>query len=307
MENSLFRVQVNSGRKSGASHPIPLGELSIGTTLDSQFFIGCADMWHQLLRATASSDLRSASPSRDALPEQLMQVVLTYDLTGITLRVEQGFADVGQQRLLPGDSCSVTVPMVVRVGASELEFVAEDRPVDTSKLKRIYTGPLTSETRAYPENLVRRNNASRGGFKFPQWLDGKAANAGLTALAVAGLSLAILNKPSATPAPDTEFSQEIASENSSSIPQEITPEITPETTQADKSMVSDPPVVEVHNGRIYNERIVAIVSSNPAFLMTESGQRYNLGAVVDKGFRISQIDQNAIEFTRGSETQSHKF
>ena len=85
MANTLYRVRVNSGRKAGASHPVPLGELSIGTTLDSQFFIGCADMWHQLLRSTASADLRSASPSQDALPEQLMRAVLTHDIAGLTL------------------------------------------------------------------------------------------------------------------------------------------------------------------------------------------------------------------------------
>lgn len=287
IENSQFQIQVNSGRKVGASHPIPLGELSIGTTLDSQFFIGCADMWHQLLRANASADLRSASPSGDVAPEQMMRVVITHDLNGLSLRVEQGFAEVGQRRLLPGDSCVVQVSSVVRIGASELEVLTvEPRVQEDDARSHIHVGSLVAAQQNQNGGLKESRKPSRLGLRFPIWLNGRAANAGLTTVAVAVLSLAMLNKP-------TTVSPSLAS------PEPATDVL---IEQPEQSMR-----LAHHDGRIYEERIVAVVSSEPAFVMTESGQRYDIGAVVDRGFRISQIDKGAIEFTRGTETQSLQF
>jgi len=263
MENSHFRVRVNSGLKLGASHPIPLGELSIGTTLDSQFFIGCAEMWHQLLRTTASADLRSASASSDVAPEQMMRVVVTHDLNGLSLLVEQGFADIGQRRLLPGDSCVLKASTVVRMGASELEVLAEERTDTDAARSNTHIGSVTADRIQHQQTRVE-HKAAHIALKLPRWLYGWTANLGLTAIAVAVLSLAMLSKPTA-----------------------VAPAFAGPEPNA-QSLV-EPPVNQVyardltHDGHIHNERIVAVVSSEPAFLMTESGQRYDLGAVVDRG------------------------
>ena len=284
MGNPLYRVQVNAGRKSGASHPIPLGELSIGTTLDSQFFIGCADMWHQLLSATASADLRSASPSRDALPEQLMRVVVSHDLNGLSLLVEQGFAEVGQRRMLPGESCAIDADTIVQVGASELEFLVVERTHEDERHFHVQLGAShQAESGALTKWGRKRSKASLLGIRPPKWLmNGWAANAGLTAIAVSVLSFAMLTKP----ASEDSIAGFVEQEAAIGVP---------------------PPATLAHDGRIYNEQIVAIVSSEPAFVMTDSGRRYDLGAVVDGGFRISQINNSTIKFSLGAETQIHQF
>lgn len=329
MKNSNFRVLVHKGRKAGVSHPIPLGELSIGTTLDSQFFIGCADMWHQLLCETTSADHRSASPSRDALPEQLMRIVLTHELTGLSLRVEQGFAEVGHRRLLPGDSCTVKAATGIRMGATELEVQVVERSHDEADHSGIQVGSLTEAKTALNELPVGLSKHR----SFPQWMNSRAAIAGFTAVAVAVLSLAMLSKraPVASPIavgsdfspPEPEFDSEIAAEVDALVAEQaaeaqIVADIDAMVAEqavdagivadeADLKPLSAQKIIEAHDGHIFNERIVAVVSSEPAFLMTESGERYNLGAEVDNGFRISLIDANAIEFTRGAEIRSHKF
>ena len=322
IKNPHYQIQVTSGRKLGAKHPIPFGELSIGTTLDSQFFIGSTDMWHQLLSATASADLRSASPSRDALPEQLMRVVMTHNLNGLSLRVEKGFAEVGQKRLLPGERCQVVTPSLVRIGASELEIKSVDRPQDDTDRSHIQVGQLNVHQKQ-TEEFAEPSKASRIGMRLPKWMNGKAANAGLTLVAVAALSLAMLSKPAAIIAPLAGPDDSVNNEGNTPVIEDLAehPSKAAETVVAlapveqaqdeppateDQALIAEP-LNTAHDGLIYNERIVAVVSSEPQFLMTESGRRFNLGAEVDQGFRVSRIGKDSIEFTRGTVTQSHEF
>jgi len=120
----LYRVSILSGRKAGASYPVSMGEFSIGTTLDSDFFIGSADMWHQLLRRDSSVDLRSASAAKDVVAEQLMKVTIKRNLTGLLLRVDLGFVEIGNRRLLPGDGCAIVLNYPMRIGSTQFEIQA---------------------------------------------------------------------------------------------------------------------------------------------------------------------------------------
>ncbi len=238
---SLCEVQVLSGRKEGAAHALPLGTLSVGTTLEAEFFIGCADMWHRLLRADSSANLRSATPSVDALPEQLMQSVLTHTHSGIFLQVEIGFAEVGQKRLLPGDRCTVPLDTVVRIGSSRLII----------------------QSVAHRDELHSASIASNA-FKH-HWLNHKAVFTGITAAAVLALSASIFIKPPSITQTPLEQTAQIMDESE------------------------------------FSEKIVAVVNSHPAFFMTASGRRYDVGEVVDDGYKVMAIDGSNIELQRGSE------
>ncbi len=261
IDHSRYEIVVKSGRKSGASRPIPTGELSIGTTLDSEFFIGCVDTWHQLLRLDASADLRSASASGDALPEQLMRVTLTNDVEGLRLRVEQGFVEIGQQRLLPGDSGEVSASSVIKIGASEVMI----QPVRAAYNDNSFTSDQPFGRIDYTKPAL-----------LPNWIDSRVAMTVLTLVAVSVLSLGIVLKESPTKA---RLVKAHAVQSSTS----------------------------VHTGNIEDDRIVAVISSTPAFLMTENGSRYELGAVLEDGFTISQISADLVEFTRGAEIQTHVY
>ncbi len=280
MNSSSYQIYVNAGLKAGAYHSVPLGDISIGTTLDSQFFIGCAEMWHQLLRADASADLRSASASRDVLPERLMRVVLNHGNDGLTLRVEQGFAEVHEQRLLPGDSSAVQINTPIRIGATELEIRKEPSVQDAQAHGVPNRGSLSENTAL----------AGAAASSLPRWANSKVAMTGLTAVAVLGLSLAIILKAPPNQQDDDGVNASV----------EVVTGLSEGASRA-------PSPVAAHDGFIYNDRIVAIVTSEPAFLMTENGVRYDLGSVVDGGFTISQIAADSVEFTRGSQVQSHGF
>jgi len=236
----LYEVKVMTGRKAGATRSLPLGDLSIGTTLNAEFFIGCVDLWHQLLRADSSANSRSATASVDALPEQLMQSVLSHTTAGITLTVQTGFAEIDGRRLLPGGSGTVPLDTTVRIGSSELvvESVA-----------------YRSDSGGKPQTL----NPARY-----HWMNNKAVFTGITAMAVVGLSASVLFKPY-------------------------------------KKEASDLRVTETTEAVVFDERVVAVVSTSPAFLMTESGQRYDLGQRVHDGFKIVSIDGSNIELQRGNE------
>ena len=235
-----------SGRKAGATHPLPLGELTIGTTLDDEFFIGCVDMWHQLLLADASANSRSATASVDARPEQMVQATLIHTPTGMTLKVKAGFAEIGDKRLLPGDSAIVPLDMAVRLGSSRLEI----QPV---------------RPRGNVGSLQQKSNSAKY-----RWLDSKVAFTGITALAVAGLSATVLINPPAG-----------GMSNIASL----------ETTEA----------------IVFAERVVAVVSTSPEFLVTENGQRYEIGAKVDEGYEIVSISSSSIELQRGAERRRMAF
>lgn len=256
IDNTRYELVVKTGRKAGVCHPIPLGDLSIGTTLDSEFFIGCSDMWRQLLSADSSADSRSASASGDALPEHLMRVTLTNHVQGLSLRVEQGFVEIGRQRLLPGDSCKVSSLDMIRIGASEMQI----QPA-------AHTGHAHTPDPA--ESIVRGSNANP--MLWPNWMDGRIAMSVLTIAAVVILSIGIVLK------------EPLAKEH-------------PHQRVADEQI-----------GVIGDNRIVAVVSSSPAFLLTESGARFDVGDVFEDGFRISQITAELVEFTRGSEIKNHLY
>jgi len=66
-------------------------------------------------------------------------------------------------------------------------------------------------------------------------------------------------------------------------------------------------VVRLRDGYIDQQRIVAIVSSKPAFLMTETGRRYDVGSSAELGYQISRIDQSVVEFKRGDEVHQMNF
>jgi len=237
---SLYQVKVITGRKAGATRSLPLGDLSIGTTLNVEFFIGCVDLWHQLLRSDSSANSRSATASVDALPEQLMQSVLSHTSAGITLTVQSGFAEIGDKRLLPGGSGTVPLDTTVRIGSSELMVESvTNRGVLRDK-------PQTLSPAKY------------------HWMNNKLVFIGITAMAVVGLSASVLFKPHKKEASALRFAT---------------------TTEA----------------VVFDERVVAVVSTSPAFLMTESGQRYDLGQRVHDGYKIVGIDGSNIELQRGNE------
>jgi len=236
----LYQVKVMTGRKAGATRSLPLGELSVGTTLNSEFFIGCVDLWHQLLRADSSANSRSATASVDALPEQLMQSVLSHTSAGITLTVESGFAEIGDKRLLPGRSGTVPLDTTVRIGSSELMVQS------VTSRSAVGNKPQTLSPAKY------------------HWMNNKAVFTGITALAVVGLSASVLYKPY-------------------------------------KKEPSDLPIATTTEAVVFDERVVAVVSTSPAFLMTESGQRYGVGQQVHDGYEIVSIDGSNIELQRGNE------
>jgi len=238
--SNLYQVKVLSGRRMGASHALPLGDLSIGTTLEAEFFIGCVDMWHQLLRADSSANSRSATASGDVLPEKLMHSTVNHSPSGIQLTVHTGFAEISGKRLLPGDSGTVPLDTELRIGASRLEIQSV---VGRGELAS--KGPMLTDAKHH-------------------WLNSKVAFMGITAFAVAGLVGAlVLNPP--------------ASDASKFLP------------------------TESAKATLFSERVVAIVSTSPAFAMTESGRRYEVGAQVDDGYEIVSISGSNIELQRGTE------
>ncbi len=285
MIDAAYRIVVKKGRKAGASHPVPVGELSVGTTLDSQFFIGCVDMWHQLLRANSSADSRSATASGDALPEQLMKVRVVHDKNGLSLRVDAGFAEVGRRRLLPGDVGMVVADSIIRVGASEIMV----QTVKTSS---------SDDTRAQQRaRTTERNHAVARNNRWVTWSGHKAFAACLTAMAVGVLSIAILVSP---PEGKPPWAGIDAHTQSGSLVEQVSTLVVDVMEQpVDVNEVTKP--VSRHAPMINRDRIVVIVSSAPAFVMTESGHRYEVGEMVDEGFKISAIKTHAVELSRGDE------
>lgn len=291
MIDAAYRVVVKKGRKAGASHPVPIGELSVGTTLDSQFFIGCVDMWHQLLRANSSADSRSATATGDALPEHLMKVSVIHDKNGLSLRVDAGFAEVGRRRLLPGDVGMVVADSIIRVGASEimLQTVKASSSDDTRAQQRTRSAIKTTAI------------ASKS--RWVRWGNHKGFAAGLTAAAVGILSVAILVSPPEGKAP---WSGIDAHTQSASLVQQVSSLVSGVVQPSVNNTVSAHEVSS-HEPVINHERIVAIVSSAPAFLMTEGGKRYAVGETTDEGFLIRAINRHSVELSRGEERRLLQF
>jgi len=285
---SLYQVRVTQGRKAGAAHALPLGDLSIGTTLDSEFFIGCVDMWHQLLRADASADSRSASATDDVMAELWMRVVIKLNPHGLKLYVEQGFAEIGHRRLLQGESCAIAVGTPIRIGSTQIEVQA---------LEKLYEDDVRSSLKWVKPSS---DAAKAGLLSQPVDFGGRAGIAGLTALAVAMLIVGLVIKQ--------HDSQVLPNESLAAVTDMNDSPVLPVPVKHPQTWVFESSDGEgLRHALINNQRIVAIVTSSPAFLMTDVGERYDIGSAVDDGYRISQIDAALVEFTRGLDVQRVRF
>jgi len=278
-------LQVVSGLRAGAIHAIPFGEMTIGTTLDSDFFIGCLDTWHQLLRANPSTNQASMT-ARNSADEQLMLVRIRRGESGIQIHVDKGFAEILGRRLLPGDTEVVAVGSVIHIGSARLEIQCDPSLLedDTRALQR-------------PGVVNRRIEDQAKPYRAAGLLGRTTAIASVTVLSVMALCVAIV------------FKDDIGASDRSAIVA-TTVEDPLRLVNVDSSTgVPSLTLLEVSNAEvvidaaIHDQRIVAIVSSSPAFVMTESGELYGLGAKVDDGYQISDITESSVTLLRGKKSK----
>jgi len=198
--------------------------------------------------------------------------------SGIYLRVESGFAEFGGRRLLAGERSELVLGEPIQVGSTQFQV-------------QILPGSHQDAGLTFlSEGLERKQAVPTSHAQFSGFLSRNAPIAAFTTLVVAILCFSLIAKQNNVSEPGARL------------------KLATTQTELDESIISRNSEGErLRQGFINDDAVVAIVSSEPAFLMTKNGSRYDLGAAVGSGYSISRIEASLVEFQRGDDTQSMSF